>query len=73
MVFMRMPGKLVRMAEARGVTVLELITQTIEDEGSVLSAAQKLECAPNAINYHLKKGRKRVRIESKPRARVVDL
>lgn len=68
----RIGYKLKRMAEERGVTEIELITKAIEEAGSVQGASRILPISPGTFHYHLAKHGKRVEIDDRPRARVVD-
>lgn len=49
------PNKLAEIAEKRGLTVKELVTQTIEKENGVPEAAVVLTVSPSAVRYQLKK------------------
>lgn len=44
---------LVKQAEAKNQTVIDLIVQTIRSEGSILGASHALKVSPNALRHHL--------------------
>ena len=49
------PNRLKAQAEERDMSVLDLIKEAIQSEGSKIAAARKLGVAGNTIAYHLKK------------------
>lgn len=49
------PNTLKKAAEAKGKSVIQLVTEAVVSEGSKLGAAHKLGVAPRAIDYHLAK------------------
>lgn len=55
-----MAHSLTEQAKNRNISVIELVTQALEQHNSIQRAAIELKVSPNSIRYQLKKANLRV-------------
>ena len=48
-------NKIQNEANVRGMTIKELLTSTVAQEGTIFSAARVLNVHPNAVHYQMKR------------------
>ena len=63
------PKHLLQMAEARGMSVAELVTTAIEEHGTLRKAAAALGVHKNALSHHIKANR--LEVQTRQVARVI--